>query len=218
MRNLRFVRAPAARQKRWCGVTTFALLVATAPTLAAQARTPTKEPSPEVRKLVLRGVKHVDQHDLEQSIATQASKCRSYLLEPFCLVSQSPVFVEHHNLDRDEFRRDVLRIRVYYWKRGYRETTVDSSITPNGKGVTVTFAVHEGDPTIVAALRIDYDSTLMSAKRKNKLAILKVGKPLNLLTLDSMRLNFQQEMWDRGHSDAIVDTALSVNDSTRRRR
>lgn len=165
---------------------------------------------------MLRGVKHVDQHDLEQSIATQASKCRSFLLEPFCLVSQSPVFVEHHYLNRDEFRRDVLRIRVYYWKRGYREATVDSSITPNGKGVTVTFNVHEGEPTIVAALRIDYDSTLMTEKKKNKLAILKVGKPLNLLTLDSMRLNFQQEMWDRGHADAIVDTALSVNDSTRR--
>jgi outer membrane protein insertion porin family/translocation and assembly module TamA len=169
-----------------------------------------------VKKLVITGVKHVDQHDLEKSIATQPSKCRSFLLEPFCLVSGSPIFVEHHYLDRDDFRRDVLRIRVYYWRHGYREATVDSSITPNGKGVTVTFGVHEGEPTIVAALRIDYDTTLMSVKQRNKLAILKVGKPLNLLTLDTMRLNFETAMWDRGYADAVVDTALSVNDSLHR--
>jgi outer membrane protein assembly factor BamA len=216
MRILRFARALGARQplRNWAGA--GCLLVAAASVLSAQSRTPTKDPSPEVRKLVLRGVKHVDAHDLQLSIATQASKCRSMLLEPFCLVSQSPVFVEHHYLDRDEFRRDVLRIRVYYWRRGYRQATVDSSITPNGKGVTVTFDIHEGEPTIVTALRIDYDTTLLSVKQRNKLAILKVGKPLDLLTLDTMRLNFQSAMWDKGHADAIVDTALSVNDSTRR--
>ena len=31
-----------------------------------------------------------------------------------------------------------------------------------------------------------------------------------------MRVAFQGLMWDRGYADAIVDTALSVNDSTRR--
>jgi outer membrane protein insertion porin family len=215
MRMLRLTGASHPRERKWCRLATLSLFVA-ASASGAQARNPTKEPSPEVKKLVVRGVKHVDQHDLEMSIATQPSKCRSFLLEPFCLVSQSPIFVEHHYLDRDEFRRDVLRIRVYYWKRGYREATVDSSIAPNGKGVTVSFDVHEGEPTIVTAVRVDYDSTLMTEKRKNKLAILKAGKPLNLLTLDTMRLNFQQEMWDKGHADAIVDTALSVNDSTRR--
>lgn len=217
MRIVRFARASDARQKRWYSIATCFLLAATATVLHAQAKTPANQnPSPEVKKLVMHGVKHVDQHDLEKSIATQASKCRSLLLEPFCLISQSPILVEHHYLDRDEFRRDVLRIRVYYWRRGYRETTVDSSITPNGKGVTVTFDVHEGEPTIVTALRIDYDTTLMSVKQRNKLAILKVGKPLNLLTLDTMRLNFETAMWDRGHADAIIDTALTVNDSLHR--
>ena len=215
MRLLRLVRASAARKGITRGLAAL-LVVAAAPVVAAQARNPAKESSPEVRDLVLHGVKHVDQHDLEKSIATQASKCRSLLIEPFCLFSKSPIFVEKHYLDRDELRRDVLRIRVYYWKRGFREATVDSSITPNGKGVTVTFDVHEGEPTIVTAMRVEYDTTLISAHRRDKLTLLKVGKPLNLLTLDSMRLAFQAEMWDRGYADAIVDTAVSVNDSTRR--
>ena len=215
MRLLRFARA-VARQQRWYSLATAALLAVAISAAGAQAPRPSKDPSPEVKKLVVRGVKHVDQHDLEKSIATQASYCRSFLLEPFCLFSKSPVFVQHEYLNRDEFRRDVLRIRVYYWRSGYRDATVDTSITPNGKGVTVTFNIHEGEPTIVSALRIDYDTTLMSVKQRNKLAILKVGKPLNLLTLDTMRFNFQSAMWDRGYADAIVDTALSVNDSLRR--
>jgi outer membrane protein assembly factor BamA len=192
------------------------LIAANAPAVGAQARSPTKDRSPEVLKLVVSGVKKVDMHDLQLSIATQASKCRSLFFEPFCLFSKSPILVEKHYLDHNEMRLDVLRIRVYYWRHGYREATVDTAIAPHGKGVTVSFDVHEGEPTIVTALRIDYDSTLITAKQRNKLALLKVGKPLNLLTLDTMRLGFQNLMWDKGYADAIVDTAVSVNDSTRR--
>jgi outer membrane protein assembly factor BamA len=209
------VRAPLARGTSGIALAAALLLAAALPAFA-QAPRPEKQSTPEVTRLTIRGVKNLDQHDLEKSIATQASKCRTLLVQPFCLFSKSPIFFEHHNLDRDEYRRDVLRIRVYYWKRGYREATVDTAITRHGKGVNVLFDIHEGEPTIVSALRIDYDTTLITVKRRNKLAILRVGQPLNLLTLDSMRLNFQNEMWDRGHADAIVDTALAVNDSARR--
>ena len=164
----------------------------------------------------MKGVKHVDQHDLEKSIQTQASRCVSLFVQPFCWISHSPVFWQKYYLNRDEFRRDVLRIRVYYWKRGFREATVDTAITPKGRGVAVSFNVHEGEPTIITALRIDYDTTLLTVKQKNKLTLLHIGQPLNLLTLDSTRLNFQSEMWQRGYADAIVDTAIAVNDSARR--
>ena len=39
------------------------------------------------------------------------------------MVSRSPTFVDRKYLDRDELRRDVLRVLVFYWKRGYREAT-----------------------------------------------------------------------------------------------
>src|SRR5689334_7429032 len=216
MLPLHLLRARCVRGMSGFASVAGLVLATVTPVLRAQAPKKNEDPTPEVMKLTINGVKHVDQHDLEKSIATQASRCRSLLLEPFCLISKSPVFVEHHYLDRAEMRRDVLRIRVYYWRRGYREATVDSSVAPHGKGVAVTFDVHEGEPTIVAALRIEYDTTLITEKRRNKLALLKVGDPLNMLTLDSMRLAFQNEMWDRGHADAVVDTALAVNDSTRR--
>ena len=209
-------RAPSARVQSWQTLASLLLLVACAVPLHAQSRSPAKESSPEVVQLTMKGVKHVDQHDLEKSIQTQASRCVSFFVQPFCWMSHSPVFWQKYHLDRDEFRRDVLRIRVYYWRQGYREATVDTAITPKGRGVAVTFDVHEGEPTIVTALRIDYDTTLLTVKQKNKLTLMHVGQPLNMLTLDTMRLGFQSEMWQRGYADAIVDTAIAVNDSARR--
>jgi len=209
-------RAPNARLQSRHTLTALLLLTVCAVPSRAQSRSPAKGPNPEVVQLTMKGVKNVDQHDLEKSIQTQASRCVSLFVQPFCWLSHSPIFWQKFYLDRDEFRRDVLRIRVYYWKRGFREATVDTSITEKGRGVAVAFDVHEGEPTIVTALRIDYDTTLLTVKQKNKLTLLHPGQPLNLLTLDSMRLNFQSEMWQRGFADAIVDTAIAVNDSARR--
>ena len=209
-------RATVARLKSWHTLTALLLLAVCAVPSRAQSTSPARGPTPEVVELTVRGVKNVDQHDLEKSIHTQASRCVSFFVQPFCWISHSPIFWQKFFLDRDEFRRDALRIRVYYWKRGFREATVDTAITPKGRGVAVTFDVHEGEPTIVTALRIDYDTTLLTVKQKNKLTLLHPGQPLNLLTLDSMRLNFQSEMWQRGYADAIVDTAIAVNDSARR--
>lgn len=210
-------RAPTVRGScRWSSLAAILVLAASARALPGQAKTPTRDSHPEVVSLVVKGVKHVDQHDLEKSIATQASKCGSLIFQLICPFSRSPTFWQKHYFDQDEFRRDVLRLRVYYWKRGYRDATVDTSVTPKGDGIAVRFDVHEGPPTIVAGLRIDYDTTILTVKQRNRLATLRVGKPLNLLTLDSMRLAFQNEMWNRGYADAIVDTAIAVNDSTRR--
>lgn len=192
-----------------------ALLLAPA-LLPAQSARRQDSGRPEVRKLVLRGVKHVDRQELASSISTTATKCRSFVLVPFCLVSKSPVFVERHYLDRDEFKRDVLRIRVYYWERGYRDATVDTSIARKGKNaVAVTFDIKENPPTTIRAIAIEYDSTVISPKRRSRLTLLRAGQPLNLVVLDSMRLLWLQEMQDRGYADARVDTSVVVDREAR---
>lgn len=173
--------------------------------------------APEVRKLDLNGVQGVSPRDLERSIATSESECKSLLLLPFCWVSKSPTFVDKKYLDRSELRRDVLRILVFYWKRGYREAAVDTVITKLRPGqVKVTFDITEGPPTVIGSLRVEYDSTLLDERKVRKLSILRAGDPLNLVVLDTMRLLFQLEMWDKGYADAQVDTVISVNAPERR--
>ena len=180
--------------------------------MAAQDTHDLQRESPEVRKLDITGVKHVDQRDLERSISTQVTKCRSLVLEPFCALSHSSTFQDRHYFDENEFRRDVLRIRLYYWKRGYRETDVDTSVAIIGpRQVRVTFNVHENRPTLIRKLTISYDSTLINDKTRSRLTLLRVNDPLDLVVLDSMRVLFQNELWDRGYGDAVVDTSVVVD-------
>lgn len=188
-----------------------AALLAFAPTsLSAQGGN--QREAPEVRDLDLNGVRGVSRRDLARSIATSESECRSLLWLPFCLVSRSPTLWQRKYLDREEFRRDVLRILVFYWKRGYREAQVDTSVVRLGENrVRIVFDIREGPPTVIASLRVQYDSTLLDEKRVRKLSILRAGDPLNLVVLDTMRLMLQAEMWDKGHADAQVDTAITVD-------
>jgi outer membrane protein assembly factor BamA len=136
---------------------------------------------------------------------------------PFCLVSRSPTLWDRKYLDDDEFRRDVLRVLVFYWRRGYREAQVDTAVTRTGPNqVHVLFDIKEGPPTIIASLRIDFDSTLLNQRRVQRMSILRAGDPLNLVVLDTMRLGYQLAMWDKGFADAQVDTVISVNADQRR--
>ena len=99
----------------------IALLAAVHGLAAAQSSRNEERSAPEVRKLAITGVKSVNWHDLSRSINTRASKCRSLLLYPFCLFSKSPYFYERRYFDPLEFRRDVLRVLVFYYRRGWRD-------------------------------------------------------------------------------------------------
>ena len=193
-----------------------AAILAFAPNRLLAQNTEQRE-APEVRDLKLNGVQGVSRRDLERSIATTESACRNVLWLPFCMVSRSPTFWDRKYLDRDELRRDVLRVLVFYWKRGYREATLDTSVTRMDDGVVrVTFDIREGPPTVISELRVEYDSTLLNARRVQKLSLLRVGDPLNLVVLDTMRAGFQLEMWNKGYADAAVDTVLNVDAEARR--
>src|SRR5688572_16019656 len=203
------------RSRAVAGLLVTAVLAVAPSSLFAQ-RDDQRE-APEVRDLVLRGVHGVSRRDLERSIATTQSECKSLLLVPFCMVSKSKLFVDKKYLKRDELRRDVLRVLVFYWKRGYREAQVDTAVTRHSAGaVRVLFDIREGPPTLITSMRVEYDSTLMDERRVRKLSILRAGDPLNLVVLDTMRLTLQLYMWDRGHADGQVDTVISVDPSARR--
>jgi outer membrane protein insertion porin family len=172
--------------------------------------------APEIRRLRFNGVKSVDQNELQKSIATQATKCRSMLLLPFCWLSNSGTVKDRHYLDQTEFERDVLRIRLYYWKHGFRDATVDTTVARSGaRQVHVTFDIHENQPTVVRKIAIKYDSSLISDKVRNRLTLLRANKPLDLVLLDSMRVMFQNELWDMGYGDAVIDATVDVDSIAR---
>ena len=68
---------------------------------------------PEIRELRIIGVQNVEKGELEESLDVRESGCLSLLLKPFCLVSKSPYIYDRSYLDREEFRRDVIRLLVF---------------------------------------------------------------------------------------------------------
>jgi outer membrane protein insertion porin family/translocation and assembly module TamA len=201
---------------RRLGRAALALVVgaAVAPALGAQGSRGDISPTPEVRKLEFRGVSDaIDLDDLRAHIYTTATSCRSILLAPICAFTNYRGFEERHYLDHQELARDVLRIKVYYFRKGYRETQVDTTVTPlNEKEVAVRFDVVEGPPTLVTNVAIVYDSTLLSPKKVRSLTLLRTGQPLDLFAMDTMRVNFQNALWELGYADALVDTSSVVQD------
>ncbi|MEO5741185.1 MAG: POTRA domain-containing protein, partial [Vicinamibacterales bacterium] len=135
-----------------------AILLAPASSLAQK-----KEPEkPEVVKLTLKGVHVVHQDDLLKSISTSASHCNSVVLKPLCWVTKSKFVYTREYLNHEELKRDVLRMRVFYWKRGYREADVDTAVIKNSQHkVAVTLIVHEGAPTMVSNVVVTQEAPIL---------------------------------------------------------
>jgi outer membrane protein insertion porin family/translocation and assembly module TamA len=163
-------------------------------------------------------VRSVRKAELLQNIYTTPSYCNSFILKPFCLISKSKYFYTRKYLDHRELERDLLRIRIFYWKRGYRETEVDTAVVPRGKNkVGVTFFIKEGPPTIVSSIAVNQPTPPLLSKREvDTRVVIGENGPLNLIRLDSSRVFLQNRLFDKGYADAEVDTAVVIDTASHR--
>ena len=193
------------------------LLLLLLPAPLSSQGVPTPPSHPEVVNLTLKGVKSVKRSDLLSSIYTTASYCNSFLLKPFCWISKSKYFYTKKYLDHQELQRDVLRMRVFYWKRGYRETEVDTAVVPRGHNkVGVTFLVKEGPPTLISDITVNQPTpTLLSQREIDKRVVLSKNAPLNMIRVDSSRFFLQTRLFDKGYADAEVDTTIVLDSAAR---
>ena len=187
------------------------LAAVSGPLAPASASAQDEEEKPEVVDLKFQGVESLKVDELRESIVTDESHCQSFALRPICWFNKSKLFYERRYLDRDELIRDMLRLRVFYWKRGFRETQVDTVIAPRNRDkVAVTFLVDEGPPTVVSDVSITQTAPVLPNRAIARRTLLKRGDPLNMIKLDSMRLRLETALWDRGYADAIVDTSIAL--------
>src|SRR3981081_3546242 len=159
----------AKRSARGGTVIAAATLLVPALLFSQQTGQPVVPQHPEVVNLTLKGVQVMKKTDLVQSIYTTASHCNSFLLKPFCLISKSKYFYTKKYLDHKELERDVLRIRIFYWKRGHRRTEVDPAVVPRGPNkVGVTFVINEGPPILVSNVVVNQATPLLSQREINR--------------------------------------------------
>ena len=215
------MRSPSALGLAALGVLLAGLGVVPAATrpLAAQQRGEAVRDMerPEVRELDFRGVESVDEDELRASIATEASSCNGLLYRfTVCLVSKSSNVYTRRFLDREELARDVLRIRVYYWQRGWRDAQVDTLVERRGDDeVKVTFEVVEGEPTIVGTVAVVGADSVLTPAQAEELVLVEPGEPFSLPALDSSLVRLREALWDAGHADAVLDTAVAVDTAAR---
>ncbi|QJR34161.1 BamA/OMP85 family outer membrane protein [Gemmatimonas groenlandica] len=194
---------------------TILLLVPSAARLGAQQSSNreqggTQRESPEIRELRITGITRVPEGDLRASLASKASSCRSLLLKPFCWITKSRYIYERSYLDRDEFQRDVLRALVFYFRRGYRDAAIDTSVVRVGtNAVRITMSVREGPPTRVASTGII--STIPVPIDSARLIRPRVNEPLSLLAIDSTVARVRDALWELGFADATIAPVTNVD-------
>jgi outer membrane protein assembly factor BamA len=174
-------------RKGWLsGVAALLLLLPGAVSSQTPPTASKEPPKTEVDRLIFKGVKSVDRKDLKLSLYTDASHCVSLVLTPLCWLTHAHYVYARKFLNHDELKRDVLRAEVYYWKRGFRETVVDTLVQMKGeKHANVSFLVNEGLPTLVSGISVTQAKPVLSEREIADRLVLKEKTPLSLIKLDS---------------------------------
>src|SRR6266496_1866311 len=160
-----------AVQPRQLRALTLCLLVAAfaATPLAAQ-----QEPQRVVRGLSFEGNHAIDDYTLSTAIATTSSGAfATHWWLRWMGLGEKRYFNEL------EFRRDVVRLLLFYRQSGYMNAVIDTLVRREGGDAYVTFRIYEGDPVRVTRLEVTgLDGIFDVAKLKRDLP-LQVGDPFN---------------------------------------
>lgn len=164
---------------------------------------------PLIDRITFRGADNVNKSALLASIVTEETSCRGLLLRPFCLISDWSLFVRREYLDREELERDVVRLRVAYFRRGYRQASVAAEVRPGESGVEVVFYVDEGEVTSITNLDVRQATEVLSDREIRRARFPGEGDPLNLIEIDLGIAHLEERLGRAGYLDAVVrDTAF----------
>jgi outer membrane protein assembly factor BamA len=194
---------------RFRNAVSFLAILLLVPLAAAAQERPQDEDRPRVERITFAGAAELDDRLLRGAIATQQTRCRGFLLQPFCWITDWRLIVQREYLDRAELPADELRLRVIYFRRGFREARVSSRVRPRGAGVEVVFEIDEGPPTILQGLRLEQTDEVLRRREILRAGLPREGEPLNLLALDTAVVNLEGRLGARGFLDAVVrDTVI----------
>ena len=160
---------------------------------------------PLITELAIRGVKNVPIAELRDGLVTKGTACKSPLYLPMCWISRSPLWMNRYHFDPLEFRRDALRIRIYYWQRGWRDAVVAAKTERTSGGLRAIFDIDEREPTTISELHVVQSDSVLTKHEVDHARRLKAGDPLNLIAMDSTILGLRDALWERGYAAARID-------------
>ncbi len=184
----------------------LALLVAWGPLIAivpAGAAGQVGLDSLEIRRVRFEGAEQFDDRVLATAIETAPTRCTA--VAPLCWLG---VGVDHQYLSAVQLALDTLRLKLFYYQHGYRETSFGVDTTREGSKLGVTFRIREGEPVRVATLAIDgLDSLPQPVFRNLPLA---PGAPLSLPVFEATRDTINRRLRNRGYARAETLANISI--------
>jgi outer membrane protein insertion porin family/translocation and assembly module TamA len=167
------------------------------------AQASARDTLPVVRKIHIEGNEAFSDQEIRRAIATTSSGCKSVFLSPLCWIGLD-VFKNTARLVPRELTTDVARLRVFYFRRGYRLAQVDTAVTRDDGTVEVTFIVDEGEPVIVRSLEVQGLEEVDGASDIVAGISLRPGQPFSELALTVSRGQIERDLGNSGYADAVV--------------
>jgi outer membrane protein assembly factor BamA len=122
---------------------------------------------------------------------------------------------EKRTFDPIEFRRDVLRLTLFYRQSGYMEVKVDTLVRRRGKDVFLTFKIAEGPPIVVTSMAVTGLDSVADARDVLEDLPLREGAPFNRYLLQGSADTIISRLRNRGYPAAEVFRNFSVDRQSR---
>jgi outer membrane protein insertion porin family/translocation and assembly module TamA len=128
-----------------------------------------------------------------------------------------PFFGAERCLDRVEFQRDVLRLRLYYRQRGFYGTQVDTVVTTERPGVIdIRFNIVEGPPVLIDSMTVaGLDTVRDGARLRRNLEQMRGGR-FDRQELQQRRAYIIDRLRDQGYARAEVLSNFAVDEAENR--
>jgi outer membrane protein insertion porin family len=187
-----------------CSLVALPLILAGAAPAAAQDTV-------VVRGLKFEGNHAIDNYTLSIAIGTTNSSwfARSGLVRWLGLG-------EKRLFDPLEFRRDVLRLTLFYRQSGYMDVVVDTAVRRGTNDVHLTFKIQEGPPIVVTRMTVTgVDSLPVDPNDVLVDLPLREGKPFNRFLFQASADSIINRLKNRGYPEAEVFRNYNVNRADR---
>jgi len=161
----------------------------------------------EVVQLRFEGNEAYADDRLRTAVATDRTRCRSTLFVvpfPFCPLTNWGFAHDRAYLDTRQLAADLLRLRLFYRRRGYRSVRVDTAVERLDGRAEVTFRVEEGDPIRIDSLRVTGTGAAITEERARALVPVGPGDPLDLTGLQAGEGEIVAHLRDHGYPEAVV--------------
>ncbi len=162
----------------------------------------------EVHLLRFEGNEVFSDRVLGASIVTRPTECRGWLLSIFCL-SGSAFAIDQRFFGPREFERDVARLRLFYYRHGYREALIEPTLDRTEEGIRITFRIEEGRPVLIDSLAFNGLDPPGDLDLLDDLPV-REGEPLDQMALvaarDSLTIRLRSDGY--AHAEVLLDILI----------